>query len=549
VSSRASRATAAALIALALLAVSAWRSRAADGERAALAERHASALPPRSAPSANSGDGAVESKTATAPPTTAKDAAGASLSVEVQLAQPREAIGRPLELRLRAREGAARPFDVTVREERPKQRFLWPLTLPVREPELPLRVELQGDAWCFAPGIATTTIARLDAPFRVQLFPAERHHGWALTVGTAAPIAGAELLHESGALLATSTARGELSYLRPQRDTPATDLLLVRAPGFVPAGVDEEHGFMVGLRPVASGGSVDGRIVAADGVPVAGARITPAWQVDGTLPDGLGAVALLRVLEVSRQRDVPALAVTSDADGRFALPWPMPCALRLRLDHRLHGTLFVELPREVGCSDAGHVTQVELRFPARVAQPLLCIAAGLPVAGASIEVITRDVAGERNVAAGVTDAAGRVTLELPSVEPLWALIRAARRAPTVSELSPLAAAPIAERRLELANSCAIAGTLTDLADGVPWVVQLRDGASRLLLAEAVVEAAGRFRFATVPTGRRVELWLTPPGAEGTRFLERTFEGAVAGSGDAAGVAADIELGSLPSSGR
>jgi len=295
----------------------------------------------------------------------------------------------------------------------------------------------------------------------------------------------------------------------------------------------------VGLRPAARGGTVDGRVVAADGAPVADARITPAWQVDGTLPDDGVAQALVRVLAVSRQRDVPALAVTSDADGRFALQWPWPCALRLRLDHRRHGTLFVELPRAAGCSDAGHLTQVELRFPARVAQPLLCVAGGAPVAGASIEVITRDVAGERNVAAGVTDAAGRVTLELPVIEPLWAVVRSARRAPTVSELSPLAASPPAERTLELAGSRAITGTLTDLADGVPWVVQLRDGAARLLLAEAVVEKGGRFRFAQVPTGRHVELWLTPPGAEGTRVLERTFDAA----------AGEVDLGSLPSSGR
>jgi len=527
-------AIAAASIALALLGWSAWRSHAADLERAAQAARHAAALPSRRAP-ANEQTSAKTDDTASA--------AGAPLSIEVQLAQPRDAVGAPLELRLRARDGATRPFDVTVREERPKQRFVWPLTLPVREPELPLRVELRGDAWCFAHGVTETTIARLDGPFRVQLLRAQRLERVAVADGTKAPIAGAELLHESGALLATSDVKGRLSYLRPRRDEPASDLVLLRAPGFAPAAVDEERGFLVALRPAARGGSIDGRVVAADGTPVADARLTPAWQVEGAPPDDDVARALVRVLEASRQRDVPALAVASDADGRFTLPWPWPCALRLRVDHRRHGTLFVELPHAAGNSDAGHVTPVELRFPARVSQPLLCVAEGVPVAGASVEVIARDVGGERNVAAGVTDAAGRVLLELPVVEPLWAIVRAARRAPTVRELSSLTAtpvaAPVAERRLDLAGSRAVAGALSDLPEGVPWVVQLRDGASRLLLAEVVVEAGGRFRLERVATGRRVELWLTPPGAEGTRFLERTFE-------DAAGDAApDVELGTLP----
>ena len=529
---------AAALIALALLAVSAWRSRAADAERAALAERHATALPPRRAPATSEGTAPAGP---TAPPTT-DGAVGARLVIEVQLAQRRDAIGPPLELRLRAREGATRPFDITVREEKPKQRFTWPLTLPVRDPELPLRAELRGDTWCIAPGVAETAIARLDAPFRMQLLRARRHERVVHSEATGAPVAGAELLHEGGALLATSDATGRLSYLRPQRDEPAGDLLLVRAPGFSPAAVDEERGHVVALRPAARGGAVDGRVVTADGAALADARITPAWQVPDELPDDRAAQALVRVLAASRRREVPALAATSDADGRFALPWPWPCALRLRLDHRRHGTHFVELPHDAGNSDAGHVTQVELRFPARITQPLLCVAAGAPFAGASVEVLTRDVAGERNVAAGVTDAAGRVTLELPVIEPLWAVVRAARRAPTVSELTPLAAPPDAERRLELAGSRAVTGTLSDLAEGVVWVLQLRDAATRLLLAEAVVEAGGRFRFALLPTGRRVEFWLLAPGAEGTRFLERTFEEA---PGDAAGGAAEVDLGTLP----
>lgn len=515
--------------ALLLLAYAGWRSHEAGVAQRERAHREAAAW-----------EAAASLEPAAAPrPAAAQGSRGAVLHLELQLATPGAAALAPVAIRLRAREGAERPFDLTVSEAQPTRRFEWPLELPVREPELPLRVDLMGDGWCLAPGLTATTIRAIDAPFRLQLTRAQRAERQFQAEGTLAPLADVELRHESGALLGRSDGTGRISFLRPLRaprrdGAPPIDeegdRLFALAEGFSPAQVAEFRGHFVVLRPAARGGTLRGRVVAADGSPVAGARVLPRHQVGDDEPADPAAAALVSALRASRDRPVLALATSSDADGRFVLPWPWPCALRLRADHRAHGSLLLELPYAAGASDGGHVTEVELRFPPLVACELTAMAEGAAAAGISVEVMTRELGSERSVAAGLTDANGRLQLTVPALAPLWLLLRSTGRAPTVRELVLEAVAP---RVIELAPTCAARGRIAaaalgaasgNAADvaGIGLVVQLLDAESGLLLDEATVQPDGSFRLPRAPAGRPIALDLTAPGNLGQRLHETTL---------------------------
>ncbi|MSR47369.1 MAG: hypothetical protein EXS13_09940 [Planctomycetes bacterium] len=536
-----SRLFAAVVIALGLLGWSAWRSHAATAAQAELDSRIAATF--------------LAANPAAPPADTSADKispVGAALRVEVKLGLKSGTTGAPLVLRLRARDGAERPFDITVTEARPRPQFVWPLTLPVREPELPLRVELQGDGWCLASGSPATTIGRLDQPFKLSLVRAHRIERLFQAEGTLAPIAGVAIRQESGVLLATSDASGRASFLRPEREGVAADALFALASGFSPALIEEERGHAILLRSAARGGVVVGRAFDPTGAPAAGVRVVPRYRVGDMAPVDPAANALFLALHASRERSIVALAAISAADGRFEIPWPWPCAVRLRADHRALGTLGLELPHAAGESDAGRTTTVELRFPVLIDAAIVVTVGGAPAPGISVEAMTRDVNGERGVAAGLTDAAGRLALALPAIEPLWIVLKAARRAASVHDVKLDAANGGEVLSFAMRSGCDVVGRLPALVQpeiGV-HVVQLRDGPSRLLLDEAVVERDGRFRLAQVPTGRPFVLELTQPGMAGSLLLERELDEP---SGDASGavVPAEVDLGDLelPAAGK
>ncbi len=532
---------AAVLLAAGLLAVSVARSSVAGKAAAELEARRAAAQPTAATPGSDSATRATT---------------GATLRLEVQAAMAASAIGPPLVLRLRAREGATRPFDLTAREERPRQHFTLALQLPVQDPELPLRVELVGSEWCLPPGLATTTISRLDAPFRLGLLRARRDERLFQIDGTGAPLAGVAIVHESGATLGVSGADGRATFVRPQIDSNS-DLLFAVADGHATAYLESARsGTLVLLRPAARGGKVAGRLLDASGAPVVGARLIPAYHVSDELPADPAARALVMALQASSVRELPVLTVRSDGEGRFELPLAWPGRLVVRAVERTLGTVVGELPAAPGMSDGGRVTPLELRFPAQVDVRLELTRAGVPVAGVAVELITRDAAGERAVAAGVCDAHGTLTLRAPCVTPLWALLRAEHQAATVHALALAASTATASTSgaphvepLEFAAGRAVKGTLADLPPverGVR-VVQLHDADSQLLLAEATVDFAGRFRFEQAAVGRALRFSLTEPGATGVPFLTTTLEPA---PDDAAAGSSEVDLGtrSIPASG-
>jgi len=445
---------------------------------------------------------------------------------------------------------------VTASDPRPRARFTWPVELPVRAPELPLRLELVGDDWCLGPGLIATTIHRLDEPFRLQLQRAVRHERLFQQEGTLKPLPDVEVRHESGAALGRSGASGRATFLRPLRDPAAqaaltSDELLALAPAHAPAWIEMAGGDAVLLRPLARGGTLALRVVAPDGTPLAGARVLPRHQVGEQSPTDPAARALFGALWFSRERALLALAGTTDDDGRCTLPWPWPCALRLRVDHRAHGQIAAERAHAGGESDPGRVTSLELRFPPTVECVITARHDGAPVAGLSAEVLTREFGSERGVAAGITAADGRVTLAVPAVAPLWLLLRGEGRAATVQELALAEAATgdaTGGRRdltIELAGARAVSGVVSAAARGLPdrdaapppgvvHVVQLSDAASRLLLDEVVVAIGGSFRLERVPTGREFTLDVVTPGGEPQRLHQATLPAATAA----------VELGEL-----
>jgi hypothetical protein len=538
--------------AIALTAWSAWRARAA--ERAAVERARAE----DAAWDAVNGSPTRVPTAATGPNT--PSGAGARLRLEIALAMPPNAASPTVALRLRARDGAERPFDVTASDPRPRVRYSWPIELPVAAPELPLRVDLVGDDWCLGPGLDSTVIHRLDEPFKLQLHRAVRHERLFQQEGTLKPLPDVEVRHEGGALLGRSDAAGRATYLRPARDPAArggaeNDELLALAVDHAPAWIEPQAGSAVLLRPLSRGGTVAVRVVGPDGAPIAGARVLPRHQVGEEGPTDPAARALFGALWFSRERPLVALAATTDADGRCGLPWPWPCAVRLRVDHRDHGQIVTELGHAAHESDAGRVTTLELRFPRRVQCVIAASQAGAPAATLSVEVMTREFGGERGVAAGITGVDGRVTLSVPALSPLWIVARGRGRAATVQEL-PLSGDTASQRReieIPLAESRAVSGAISAAARGidernaapVPGIVhvlQVSDAASELLLEEVTVPPDGRFRIERVPVGRSFAIDLVTPGG----VPQRLHVGELSHPPDdgAAGSSTTVELGEL-----
>ncbi|MBL8842885.1 MAG: hypothetical protein JNL90_15310 [Planctomycetes bacterium] len=535
----------ASLLAVLLVGGSWWRSHAAGIAAEEEAARRAATVSAESAPAPQ------------------RDSGGAVLRLEVNAALAANASGPPLVLRMRAREGASRPFDVSAKEERTKQRFALRLELPVKEPELPLRLDLVGGDWCLPPGLTATRVTRLDEPFRITLLRARREERLFTVDGSGEPLAGVAVLHESGVELGVSGQDGRATWLRPQSAGP-TELLFALAPGHVPAYLEPARGGAASpslsalpLRPLARGGLVAGRTVDAAGAPVAGARVVPAYHVSDELPADPAARALVMALQASSVRELAALSVTSDAEGRFTLPLAWPGRVVVRAVDRRLGTVVGEVAAAEGLADAGRVTPLELRFAPWVTVRLELRRDGAPMEAIAVELVTRDAAGERAVAAGLSDAAGVLTVRAPCVTPLFALLRAQGQPATVRELQlePTATSSDPEAAqlvpLELAQGRAVSGTVAGLPplEQGARVVQLHDRDSRLLLGEALLAFDGKFRFPQVALGRAVTFAVTEPGSVGVEFHAATLAAPLAPDGSV-DPAAEVVLGTftLPDSG-
>jgi acyl-CoA hydrolase len=115
---------------------------------------------------------------------------------------------------------------------------------------------------------------------------------------------------------------------------------------------------------------------------------------------------------------VPAIATTADAKGAFELPVPWPGRLALAARAPKLGRTSITVESE-GISEAGRVTPVELRFPTLFDLAIVAARDGAPAANVALEVVHRDASGPNTLAAAVTDASGRATLQAPAIAPLW----------------------------------------------------------------------------------------------------------------------------------
>jgi hypothetical protein len=488
------------------------------------------------------------------PPTATTASSGASLRLEVQAEVPFGGVGPPLSLRVRARDGASRPFDVAAREEKTRQQFTWEIGLPVKEPELPLRVALVGDEWCQPPGVVEIEVPRLESPWKVVLMRARPLDAQVVDERGGAPLARVELVHASGRLLATTGLDGRARLSRPRAPqklgaTRVGDLVVARAVGFLPGALDESSSAPLPLRASEKAGRLDGRVLDPDGAPVAGATIQPCFEPRAPEPDDAAGRAIHRLLAASGGSGVPALSTTSDEDGRFTLPLPLPGAVTVTASRRDLGRTSEAL-RDERLAEPGRVTTIELRFPARIELRARARSGGRPLADVSLELVAVERAANGDVGtpttldAALTDPNGRATLRGPAAAPLWLLARAEKLAPKLVEVAPDGRREL-DLEIELDPGRAVTFTLRGAASLPPEqrLVAWRDVASGVSLGERPLELDGteaRARLEHLPIGRRVELRLPlAGGGAGVRLAEFEVERAADGAAPA-----DLDLGAL-----
>ncbi len=481
--------------------------------------------------------------------------AGAIVRFEIEAEVAAGESGPPLRLRLRAREGASRPFDVTASESRTRRSFALAVELPIRSPEPPLRAELLDDDWCLPPGLKEFELVRVDDSRRLQLVRARTFDVAVVAESSGAPLAGAELVHESGVKLATTGLDGGARLVRPRgRGGRADDLVLVVAPGFVSAALDESAAdpsrSPLPLRALARAGTARGRVLDASGAPVAGALVLPRYELAGELPSESAAVAICRLLAATSARGVAVLTQRSGADGSFEFPLPWPGGLTVTARDRELGRASASLRGE-GLADAGRITELELRFAPPFELRVTATRGGRPFQGGAIEIVERDVAGPTAIAAALTGSDGRASLRAAAAGTLWMVARADGLAPQIVELAGLAAD--ATRGVDASVAFEEGSGVTFVVGGFESlepherVVQWRDAASGFLLGEQPIDFQGRVRLDHLPAARRLELVVATGGPSGTKLreLELPKEGAESGRSSPPASPAEIDLGVLP----
>src|SRR5262249_38395684 len=170
-------------------------------------------------------------------------------------------------------------------------------------PELPLRGEVVGGAWCIPPGLVEFEVARLDVPHQLTL---ARARALDVVVATeeGTPLPGVRIVHESARVLGTTAADGRAAILLAvARDVPA---LIGEADGYAPAWVDAAAPTV--LRATKTLGRLRGVVRDAGGAPVAGASLFPHWSPAGAAPGDAAGGALSRLAHGAAPRTGPARA-------------------------------------------------------------------------------------------------------------------------------------------------------------------------------------------------------------------------------------------------
>ncbi|HET6162552.1 MAG TPA: hypothetical protein VFG37_02720 [Planctomycetota bacterium] len=439
----------------------------------------------------------ADDATPTAAPATG---ARAWLTFEVQAEVRAGEAAPPLKLRLRTREGVAPTFDVTTRESPVKSRFSVPVALPVARPELPLRAEVLGDAWCIPPGAVEFEVRRLDVPYQLTLARAKLLDVVVTTEeGHALP--GARIFHESAKQLGTTAADGRARIVRAvARDASA---LIAMADGFAPAWVDE--GVPTVLRAEKAVGRLRGVVRDFQGNAVAGASLLPKWKPAGEEPKDPAGRALWRLAQWTARRGVPALALTSDAEGRFEVPVACAGSVTFAVQHRTLGATSATFELAAAAA-AGAATDAEVRFPRRVALTVVLTLDGAPVGHGRVEVVRSEGGVATTLAAAVADAKGMAEFSAPDLPPLLLVTHGDA---TATHVAPLDLSGGDALRHDVALARGRGATFTFVSSGDPPVAGLpfeaRDRASGVLLETAAADARGRGRFRRLPVGRALDL--------------------------------------------
>jgi len=456
--------------------------------------------PPADAGAQPSADGA--------PPLAAPGGAQARLDFEVQAELTPGETPPPLRLRLRTRDGAQQPFDVTTRDEPVRSRFTLLVALPVAHPELPLRGEIVGDKWCIPPGVVEFEVRRLDAPYQLTLARG-RARDVAVATEEGRPLAGVRIVHESARGVGTTAADGRARLvLAVAREAP---VLIAEADGFAPAWVDEAAPTV--LRATKAIGRLRGVVRDAQGGAVANASVIPHWSPAGDPPADAAGRALDRLARLTSKRNVPALALTSDADGRFEVAVAAAGSVTFSVQQRDLGATRATFELGADAAAAGASTDVEIRFPRRVPIAVALTLDGAPLARGRVEVVRSENGEATILAAAVADARGRLEIAAPDLPPLFLV---AHGDGTATRVEPLAMEGGTADAVELALERGRAATFTLVASGDLPVegqrCEARDHESGVLLESVPADASGRGRFRRLPTGRALDLFAPRPGA-------------------------------------
>jgi hypothetical protein len=456
--------------------------------------------------------GAQPSAEGAPPPAAAPSGARARLDVrldfEVQAEMAPGETPPPLRLRLRTRDGVQQPFDVTTRDEPVRARFTLPVALPVAHPELPLRGEIVGDTWCIPPGVIEFEVRRLDAPYQLTLARG-RARDVAVATEEGRALAGVRIVHESARAVGTTAADGRARLvLAVARQAP---VLIAQADGFAPAWVDEAAPTV--LRSTKTIGRLRGVVRDAQGGAVANASLFPHWSPAGDPPADAAGRALDRLARFTAKRNVPALALTSDPDGRFELAVAAAGSVTFSVQQRDFGATRATFELGADAAAAGASTDVEIRFPRRVPIAVALTLDGAPLARGRVEVVRSEQGETTTLAAAVADSQGKLEIVAPDLPPLFLV---AHGDGTATRVEPLAMTRGTADAVELALERGRAATFTLVASGDLPVegqrVDARDRESGVLLESVPADRSGRGRFRRLPTGRALDLFAPRPGA-------------------------------------
>jgi len=423
------------------------------------------------------------------------------LTFEVQAEVRAGEAAPPLKLRLRTREGVAPTFDVTTRESPVKARFSVPVALPIARPELPLRAEVLGDAWCIPPGAVEFEVRRLDVPYQLTLARAQPLDVVVTTEeGRALP--GARIVHESAKQLGTTAADGRARIVRAvTRDASA---LIAMADGFAPGWIDE--GVPTVLRAEKAVGRLRGVVRDFQGGAVAGASLLPKWKPVGEEPKDPAGRALWRLAQWTARRGVPALALTSDAEGRFEVTVACAGSVTFAVQHRTLGATSATFELDAAAAAAGAATDARVRFPRRVALTVALTLDGAPVGRGRVEVVRSEGGVATTLAAAVADPKGTAEFSAPDLPPLFLVSHGDA---TATHVAPLDLSGGEALRRDVALARGRGATFTFVSSGDPPVAGLpfeaRDRESGVLLETAAADANGRGRFRRLPVGRALDL--------------------------------------------